>query len=158
LNPRPRFSFRAHPEALEDLLRAPAAIRDSALLHMQQLVRVQQRGPALGIRGAWDLRGCRKLYLDSEAAWRAVYMERDAAPGGTHPREIYLLAVGPRQDHAAYNDAAHRLGRTPGPHNDHGHAQRARAAAAQSPTAAAAARAQGITNPRVAYCPPRRTR
>uniref|UniRef100_UPI0006E3CEEE hypothetical protein n=1 Tax=Peterkaempfera griseoplana TaxID=66896 RepID=UPI0006E3CEEE len=109
------FAFSAHPEALEDLRRVPAWVRDSALLHLQQLVRVEQRGPALGQHGDRDLRGCRKLYLDAEVRWRAVYQERRTPPGSLWPREIHLLAVGPRADGEVYDTAARRLHATPAP-------------------------------------------
>ncbi|MEY9848456.1 hypothetical protein ABH940_005559 [Streptacidiphilus sp. BW17] len=104
-----RRSFEAHPEALRDLRMIPSWVRDSALLALQQVIRVQHRGPLLERHGPIDLRGCRKLYLDDDAHWRAVYQERHAPSGDQFRTQIYLLAVGPRAHEAVYRTAARRL-------------------------------------------------
>ncbi|TDC72618.1 hypothetical protein [Streptomyces hainanensis] len=106
------FGFAADPRALDDLRTAPARIRDLALLALQDLVHGEQRGARLGVRAGVDLTGHRKLYVDPKAEWRIVYAERPAPANATHAGEIFLLAVGPRDGHAVYNSAAHRLGRT----------------------------------------------
>ncbi|MFD5320046.1 hypothetical protein [Streptomyces sp. NPDC127098] len=108
------FGFAADPRALDDLRTAPAGIRDLALLALQDLVHGEQRGARLGVRAGVDLTGHRKLYVDPRAEWRIVYAERPAPPHGAHAREIFLLAVGPREGHAVYNAAARRLGRLSG--------------------------------------------
>ncbi|MGP4112714.1 hypothetical protein ACTWP5_17625 [Streptomyces sp. 4N509B] len=115
---RPRraavFGFAADPRALADLRAAPQWIRELALLHLQDLVHGEQRGVRLGIRAGVDLSGCRRLYVDPDATWRIVYQERRAPPGSARAREVFLLAVGQREAHAAYNAAARRLGRLHG--------------------------------------------
>jgi hypothetical protein len=105
----PVYSFAAHPSAVADLRRVPPPVRESALARLEQLVHGQLRGLALGQVASTDLRGCRKLYLGQDADWRAVYLERPAAPSAGRPREIYLLAVGARRDLVVYRSAAERL-------------------------------------------------
>lgn len=102
---RARYAFAAHPEALADLRSVPENIRDLALLELQHLVHGNERGAAL----TRELAGCHKVYVDPETRWRLVIQYRDAPASPQHRREIYLLAVGERQDHAAYRSAAHRL-------------------------------------------------
>lgn len=127
-----RYAFAAHPEALADLRSVPKNIRDLALLELQHLVHGNERGAAL----ERELAGCHKVYVDPETRWRLVIQYRDAPASSQHRREIYLLAVGERQDHAAYRSAAQRLQReqssAASPHNITG---RARAANARSPQA-----------------------
>ncbi|MFD0259049.1 hypothetical protein ACFVH7_12345 [Kitasatospora indigofera] len=103
--------FDAHPAALTDLDRLPPTIQQAAVIQLQLLVRAQQRGPALDRRGLWDLRGCRRVYLDPDDGkrWRLVYQERPPRPCSPHSGEIYLLAAGPRSGHEVYNTAARRL-------------------------------------------------
>ncbi|MEU1299965.1 type II toxin-antitoxin system RelE family toxin [Streptomyces shenzhenensis] len=102
-----RYAFAAHPEALADLRSVPEEIRNLALLELQHLVHGNERGAALHR----ELAGCHKVYVDPETRWRLVIQYRDAPASSQHRREIYLLAVGERQDHAAYRLAAHRLER-----------------------------------------------
>ncbi|MFH8515755.1 hypothetical protein ACH4CE_11675 [Streptomyces gelaticus] len=104
---RARYAFAAHPEALADLRSAPESIRDLALLELQHLVHGNERGAAL----TRELAGCHKIYVDPETRWRMVIQYRNAPASSQHRREIYLLAVGERQDQAAYRTAAHRLER-----------------------------------------------
>ncbi|MGW3649235.1 type II toxin-antitoxin system RelE family toxin [Streptomyces sp. NPDC000878] len=104
---RARYAFAAHPEALADLRAVPETIRDLALLELQHLVHGNERGAAL----QRELAGCHKVYVDPETRWRLVIQYRDAPASSQHKREIYLLAVGERQDQAAYRTAALRLER-----------------------------------------------
>ncbi|SEC12741.1 hypothetical protein [Streptomyces sp. 2314.4] len=104
---RARYAFAAHPEALADLRTVPDKIRDLALLELQHLVHGNERGAAL----QRELAGCHKVYVDPETRWRLVIQYRHAPASSQHNREIYLLAVGERQDQAAYRTAAHRLER-----------------------------------------------
>ncbi|MFE7318250.1 hypothetical protein ACFU7T_34905 [Streptomyces sp. NPDC057555] len=104
---RARYAFAAHPEALADLRSVPEGIRDLALLELQHLVHGNERGAALHR----ELAGCHKVYVDPETRWRLVIQYRDAPASSQHKREIYLLAVGERQDQAAYRTAARRLER-----------------------------------------------
>ncbi|SOE15080.1 hypothetical protein SAMN06272775_6011 [Streptomyces sp. 2323.1] len=104
---RARYAFAAHPEALADLRSAPEGIRDLALLELQHLVHSNERGAALHR----ELAGCHKVYVDPETRWRLVIQYRDAPASSQHAREIYLLAVGERQDQSAYRTAEHRLER-----------------------------------------------
>ncbi|GAA3796706.1 hypothetical protein ACFS5L_02310 [Streptomyces phyllanthi] len=110
-SPKARFAFAANPRALEDLRQAPAHIQDLVLLHLQDLVHGEQRGPLLHHWFGQDLSDCRKLYVDPQAAWRIVYQERRAPTNSAHRREIFLIAVGPRLHNEVYNTAVHRLGR-----------------------------------------------
>lgn len=103
-----RYAFAAHPEALADLREAPDSIRDLALLELQHLVHGHERSAPLKGR----LAGCHKVYVDPRAEWRLVVQYRDAPAGGRHQREIYLLAVGKREEGAAYRQANERLERT----------------------------------------------
>lgn len=124
-----RYTFAAHPEALADLRDVPEKIRDLALLELQHLVHGNERGAAL----QRELAGCHKVYVDPQTRWRMVIQYRDAPASSQHKREIYLLSVGERQDHAAYNAAARRLAREhqhtdSGPHARRAHAARARSA------------------------------
>ncbi|AJT68651.1 hypothetical protein T261_7049 [Streptomyces lydicus] len=104
---RARYAFAAHPEALADLRTVPEDIRDLALLELQHLVHGNERGAALHR----ELAGCHKVYVDPETRWRLVIQYRDAPATSQHKREIYLLAVGERQDQAAYRTATRRLER-----------------------------------------------
>ncbi|MFM9371869.1 type II toxin-antitoxin system RelE family toxin [Streptomyces sp. Da 82-17] len=104
---RARYAFAAHPEALADLRSVPENIRDLALLELQHLVHGNERGAAL----TRELAGCHKVYVDPETRWRLVIQYRDAPETSQHSREIYLLAVGPRQGQAAYDAASRRLQR-----------------------------------------------
>ncbi|MFJ7278284.1 hypothetical protein [Kitasatospora sp. NPDC098663] len=103
------LDFDAHPAALGDLGLLPQDLQDAAVHQLRRLVRCQQRGPALGRRGLWDLTGCRRIYLDHERCWRLVYQERPAPPASGSGTEIYLLAAGRRSGHQVYNTAARRL-------------------------------------------------
>ncbi len=103
------MGFSAHPEALADLLDAPADVRDLALEYLDRLLRAEVRGPLLDQQGNRDLRGARKLYLDDRNAFRLVYTEQ-RAPG--NPRRllgIHLVAVGRRYNIEVYKTAAERL-------------------------------------------------
>ncbi len=103
------MGFSAHPEALADLLDAPADVRDLALEYLDRLLRAEVRGPLLDQQGDRDLRGARKLYLDERNAYRLVYTEQ-RAPG--NPRRllgIHLVAVGRRYNIEVYKTAAERL-------------------------------------------------
>ncbi|MGY1435412.1 hypothetical protein [Streptomyces reniochalinae] len=123
-----RYAFAAHPEALADLRDAPEKIRDLALLELQHLVHGNERGAPL----QRELAGCHKVYVDPQTRWRMVIQYRDAPASCQHNREICLLAVGERQDHAAYNAAARRLAREHQHTDGDPHARRARAARARS--------------------------
>lgn len=126
---RARYAFAAHPEALADLRAVPENIRDLALLELQHLVHGNERGAAL----QRELTGCHKVYVDPETRWRLVIQYRDAPASSQHKREIYLLAVGERQDQAAYRTAALRLERERTATATSPHDRRARAARARSP-------------------------
>ncbi|MFB7620040.1 hypothetical protein [Kitasatospora sp. NPDC056181] len=108
---RARFAFAAHPDAIADLRQLPDAIRDQALLHLQDLV----HGERVATRLEGRLEDCHKIYLgvgDQWASHRLVVQFRDAPPTSTHSREVYLVAAGPRLDYAVYRSAQNRLGRT----------------------------------------------
>ncbi|MEV7393732.1 hypothetical protein [Streptomyces sp. NPDC091215] len=126
---RARYAFAAHPEALADLRAVPENIRDLALLELQHLVHGNERGAAL----QRELTGCHKVYVDPETRWRLVIQYRDAPASSQHKREIYLLAVGERQDQAAYRTAALRLERERAATATSPHDRRAQAARARSP-------------------------
>ncbi|MGW6733637.1 type II toxin-antitoxin system RelE family toxin [Streptomyces sp. NPDC055013] len=126
---RARYAFAAHPEALADLRAVPENIRDLALLELQHLVHDNERGAAL----QRELAGCHKVYVDPETRWRLVIQYRDAPASSQHKREIYLLAVGERQDHAAYRAAALRLEHERAATIASLHDRRAQAATARSP-------------------------
>ncbi|KMS74392.1 hypothetical protein ACM01_13940 [Streptomyces viridochromogenes] len=126
---RARYAFAAHPEALADLRAVPENIRDLALLELQHLVHGNERGAAL----QRELAGCHKVYVDPETRWRLVIQYRDAPASSQHKREIYLLAVGERQDHAAYRDASRRLEREREATSAAALGRRAQAARARSP-------------------------
>ncbi|GAA1708334.1 hypothetical protein [Streptomyces yatensis] len=134
-----RYAFAAHPEALADLRNVPESIRDLALLELQHLVHGNERGAAL----KRELADCHKVYVDPQTRWRMVIQYRDAPASSQHKREIYLLTVGERQDHAAYRTAAHRLERErqrmdATPHVLRAHAARARSAHSGRPRSEAA--------------------
>ncbi|WP_098897899.1 hypothetical protein [Streptomyces sp. st77] len=153
---RARYAFAAHPEALADLRSVPDRIRDLALLELQHLVHGNERGAAL----TRELAGCHKIYVDPETRWRMVIQYRDAPASSQHPREIYLLAVGERQDQAAYRTAAHRLDRereaSAGTAPLHG--RRAQAARSRSPRGSAAPEHAGSPTPAASTAPPRARR
>ncbi|MEU3692361.1 hypothetical protein [Streptomyces narbonensis] len=153
---RARYAFAAHPEALADLRSAPESIRDLALLELQHLVHGNERGAAL----TRELAGCHKIYVDPETRWRMVIQYRDAPASSQHRREIYLLAVGERQDQAAYRTAAHRLEReraaSTGTSPMHG--RRAQAARSRSPHGSAGPAHAGSPAPAASTAPPRARR
>lgn len=108
---RAKFAFASHPDAIADLRQFPDAIRDQALLHLQDLV----HGERVATRLEGRLEGCHKIYLgvgDQWASHRLVVQFRDAPPASKHSREVYLVAAGPRLDYAVYRSAQNRLGRT----------------------------------------------
>ncbi|MFJ4184206.1 hypothetical protein [Kitasatospora sp. NPDC089509] len=108
---RAKFAFSAHPDALTDLRQLPDAIRDQALLHLQDLV----RGERVATRLEGRLEGCHKIYLgvgDQWASHRLVVQFRDAPASSQHRREVHLVAAGPRADYQVYRSAQNRLGRT----------------------------------------------
>ncbi|TQF02019.1 hypothetical protein E6W39_06680 [Kitasatospora acidiphila] len=108
---RAKFAFAAHPDAIADLRQLPEPIRDQALLHLQDLV----HGERVASRLDGRLEGFHKIVLGAGtdlASHRLVVQFRDAPPTSTHPREVYLVAAGPRLDYAVYRSAQNRLGRT----------------------------------------------
>ncbi|GFE25709.1 hypothetical protein Sliba_61620 [Streptomyces nigrescens] len=123
---------------------------------MQHLVHGNERGAALHR----ELAGCHKVYVDPETRWRLVIQYRDAPASSQHRREIYLLAVGERQDQAAYRSAALRLER------EERHAlanasplgRRAQAARARSPHARADAGARNSGVPAAPVAPAAQSR
>ncbi|MFI9261381.1 hypothetical protein ACIGT4_27285 [Streptomyces sioyaensis] len=74
---------------------------------LQHLVHGNERGAAM----QRELAGRHKIYIDPQTRWRLVIQYRDAPASSQHSREIDLLAVGERQDNAAYRTAAQRLQR-----------------------------------------------
>ncbi|MGW3493107.1 hypothetical protein [Streptomyces sp. NPDC001020] len=153
---RARYAFAARPEALADLRSVPENIRDLALLELQHLVHGNERGAAL----TRELAGCHKIYVDPETRWRMVVQYRDAPSSSQHRREIYLLAVGERQDQSAYRTAARRLDRereasaktTPL------HGRRAQTARSRSPHGSAAPAHTSSPAPATSTAPPRARR
>jgi hypothetical protein len=151
---RARYAFAAHPEALADLRSVPEDIRDLALLELQHLVHGNERGAAL----QRELAGCHKVYVDPETRWRLVIQYRDAPTSSQHKREIYLLAVGERQDHAAYRAAAFRLEREREAAETSSLGRRAQAARARSPHGGSGRPAPGAQTTAAAATPPRARR
>jgi hypothetical protein len=153
---RARYAFAAHPEALADLRAVPESIRDLALLELQHLVHGNERGAAL----TRELAGCLKIYVDPETRWRMVIQYRDAPASSRHRREIYLLAVGERQDQAAYRTAARRLDRereaSAGTAPPHG--RRAQAARSRSTRGTASSAHAGSSAPAASSAAPRARR
>ncbi|MDH6709147.1 hypothetical protein P3T27_005893 [Kitasatospora sp. MAA19] len=108
---RAKFAFSAHPDAIADLRQLPDAVRDQALLHLQDLV----HGERVATRLEGRLEGFHKIYLGVGNDWashRLVVQFRDAPTGSQHRREVHLVAAGPRADYAVYRSAQNRLGRT----------------------------------------------
>ena len=103
------MGFSAHPEALADLLDAPADVRDLALEYLDRLLRAEVRGPLLDQQGDRDLRGARKLYLDERNAYRLVYTEQRAPHNPRRLLGIHLVAVGQRFNIQVYKTAAERM-------------------------------------------------
>ncbi|WP_165983963.1 cytochrome P460 family protein [Streptomyces sp. YIM 98790] len=138
----PQYGFAADPRAVEDLLHAPAEMRDQALMRMQEVVNGTLRGRELTA----NLAGLRKIYIDPAAAWRLVYEERPAPPGSAFAREIYLVAVRPKARNNIYLTVAARLGRHPGPVSARVHAARAASpqAARTRPLPAASPSSEGF--------------
>ena len=90
---RARYAFAAHPEALDDLRKLPDAVRDTALLQLQDLVHGHLGAKRLEGR----LEGFHKVYIDpaaGERQWRMVVQFREAPRASTHRREVYLVAAG----------------------------------------------------------------
>ncbi|MFD7908576.1 hypothetical protein ACFV4G_40835 [Kitasatospora sp. NPDC059747] len=108
---RAKYAFAAHPDAIADLRQLPDAVRDQALLHLQDLVHGERVAKRLDGR----LEGCHKIYLGVGENWashRLVVQFRNAPPASKHPREVYLVAAGPRLHYEVYRSAQTRLGRT----------------------------------------------
>ncbi|MGW4031685.1 type II toxin-antitoxin system RelE family toxin [Streptomyces sp. NPDC004838] len=103
-----RFAFAAHPDAIADLRRLPAEIRDLALLELQNLVHGSD--DCLPLTGR--LAGFHKVYVDPAASYRMVVQFRPAPTTSAHQREIYLVAAGAREDYAVYRTAQLRTHRT----------------------------------------------
>jgi hypothetical protein len=127
-----RRAFAAHPDAIADLRNLPEAIRDQALLHLQDLV----HGERVATRLTGRLEGFHKVVLgvgDRFASHRLVVQFRPAPATSRHRGEVYLVAAGPRADYAVYRTAQHRTGRTQPPPLDPAAEARIRAATARSP-------------------------
>lgn len=108
---RAKFAFSAHPDAIADLRELPPAVRDQALLHLQDLV----HGERVATRLDGRLEGFHKVYLGvgtEFATHRLVVQFRDAPADSKHRREVHLVAAGSRRDYAVYRSAQQRLGRT----------------------------------------------
>ncbi|MFJ6382702.1 hypothetical protein ACIQI7_22215 [Kitasatospora sp. NPDC092039] len=108
---RAKFAFSAHPDAIADLRQLPDAVRDQALLSLQDLV----RGERVATRLEGRLEGYHKVYLGVGNQWashRLVVQFRDAPAESQHRREVHLVAAGPRLDYQVYRSAQNRLGRT----------------------------------------------
>ncbi|NEA75439.1 hypothetical protein C8250_015495 [Streptomyces sp. So13.3] len=106
---RARLAFAAHPDAIADLRELPDAIRDQALLHLQDLV----HGERVAKRLEGRLDGFHKVYLGTGtvlATHRLVVQFRPAPPDSVHVREVYLVAAGARKDYAVYRTAQFRTG------------------------------------------------
>ncbi len=105
---RARYAFAAHPEALDDLRKLPDAVRDTALLQLQDLVHGHLGAKRLEGR----LEGFHKVYIDPAAGqrqWRMVVQFREAPRSSAHRREVYLVAAGARKDYAVYQAAQLRV-------------------------------------------------
>ncbi|MFE9407405.1 hypothetical protein ACFYN0_01170 [Streptomyces sp. NPDC006704] len=119
---RPAFGLSFDPRALSDLLAAPGDIRDLALAQLQDVVNARLSGAKL----TRELAGCRKVYVDSRAAWRIVYAQRPAPANSTHTTEIHVVAVRPRAAYDVYDTARARLGVTRRPMSERTHGARTR--------------------------------
>ncbi|MEU6148041.1 hypothetical protein ABZ848_47870 [Streptomyces sp. NPDC047081] len=119
---QPAFGLSFDPRALTDLLQAPGDIRDLALAQLQDIVNARLFGAKL----TRDLAACRKVYVDHRNAWRIVYAQRPAPATSTHPTEIHVVAVRPREAHDVYDTARARLGIARRPVGERTHAARTR--------------------------------
>ncbi|WP_416484247.1 hypothetical protein [Streptomyces sp. CL12] len=128
---RARFAFAAHPDAIADLRELPDAIRDLALLELQNLVHGSD--DCLPLKGR--LAGFHKVYVDPSVSYRMVVQFRPAPPTSTHKREIYLVAAGPRKDYEVYRTAHARTSPDQTVQADPAASARVRAARARSPHA-----------------------
>ncbi|MEU6815522.1 hypothetical protein [Streptomyces sp. NPDC046860] len=128
---RARFAFAAHPDAIADLRELPDAIRDLALLELQNLVHGSD--DCLPLTGR--LAGFHKVYVDPAVSYRMVIQFRPAPPTSTHKREIYLVAAGAREDYAVYRTAQLRTGLDRPADTDAAAAARVQAARSRSPHA-----------------------
>ncbi|MCX4776861.1 hypothetical protein [Streptomyces sp. NBC_01264] len=106
---------------MNDLLAAPADVRDVALSRLQDAVTGQRHGREL----TGTLAGFRKVYIDS-ARWRMVYGLRPAPEGSEHRREVFVVALRPRAQNEIYKVVAERLGIAHRPLSALAHAARAR--------------------------------
>nr|WP_239070076.1 MULTISPECIES: hypothetical protein [unclassified Streptomyces] len=114
----------------------PDAIRDQALLHLQDLV----HGERVAKRLEGRLDGFHKVYLGTGttfASHRLVVQFRSAPPDSTHAREVYLVAAGARKDYAVYRTAQLRTGITQADETDPAAQARIQAARSRSPHAGA---------------------
>ncbi|MFD9503435.1 hypothetical protein [Streptomyces sp. NPDC060035] len=123
---RASFAFAAHPDAIADLRELPDAIRNLALLELQNLVHGSD--DCLPLKGR--LAGFHKVYVDPPVSYRMVIQIRSAPPSSNHKREIYLVAAGSRKDYAVYRSAHLRTG--PQPDTEAASATEARVQAARS--------------------------
>ncbi|MER5765638.1 hypothetical protein [Streptomyces sp. NPDC002082] len=117
----PVYSLSFDPRALNDLLAAPADVRDVALSRLQDAVTGQRHGPEL----TGTLAGFRKIYIDS-ARWRMVYGLRPAPETSAHRSEVFVVALRPRAQYEIYKVVAERLGIEHRPLSALAHAARAR--------------------------------
>ncbi|WP_327255404.1 hypothetical protein [Streptomyces sp. NBC_01244] len=122
MNTAPQYGLSFDPRALNDLLAAPGDIRDLALAQLQDAVTGVRQGAKL----TGDLSGFRKTYVDHRAEWRMVYALRAAPTGATHPTEVYVVAIRPRDGYDVYDTVAARLGRERRPLSALAHAARSR--------------------------------
>jgi hypothetical protein len=155
---RARYGFAAHPDALRELRDLPPDVRDRALLALQDLVHGHRGTQRL--TGALD--GYHKAYIsgaNGRPSWRMVLEYRDAPPGASHPREVYLVAAGPREGYAVYAAAQRRTHRdhlVQQPGDDPAARARLQAARARSPHAPAMPAAPALPPPAATTAPYRK--
>ncbi|MEW1723822.1 hypothetical protein [Streptomyces sp. NPDC093109] len=127
---QPAFGLSFDPRALTDLLEAPGDIRDLTLAYLQEVVNAQR----FGLRLDGDLKGFRKLFVDSRKDWRLVYGVRPAPTESAHQKEIHVVAVRPRAGNDVYDEVGRRLGMTRRPLSARTHAARSRSPQLNKPT------------------------
>ena len=96
------YKILFHPKAADELHKLEGSVKRLVLKQIAKLSRSPQLGEELGNRNGFNLAGCRKMYVDKKRV-RIVYRVRHETV------EVFIIAIGKRDDMEVYGDAAGRV-------------------------------------------------
>lgn len=96
------YKILFHPQAAQELHRLEGSVKRLVLKQIAKLSRSPLLGEELGNKNGFNLAGCRKMYVDKKRV-RIVYRVRHETV------EVFIIAIGRRDDMEVYGDAAGRV-------------------------------------------------